>query len=368
MISSFKPGSLQRSNRAVSGWSGLGTTALSARIEETFKRLSSVPAPSAASSAVPNAIDQDSPATLSSAPIPQPRKILTPKGSARGSSTFVIPFLQFPAEIRLEIYSYFLWVPPEKLAQRCDRKRQDNRSVLRLARKNLRRLCHQISEEWDPLFFSTTTITVRNLLPDWDSLLISSTRPNSPLMNFGELWHKGLETISTPPQTRPLGSGLFRTDFLERQPPYKLNRIRKLQYLITGSSLERMDLTDLALLAAMIHGTKEDLLKSLEEVSICWRPLRVVRGFFKGSEIWAECSGTTDTWDKVKALFQPEDGFGCFQNWKMIRRMCIYKAFDVYPWFMFVHGSKVHELQLVFRKSQPPSAARHTEWVELPGI
>ncbi|OAL29081.1 hypothetical protein AYO22_02518 [Fonsecaea multimorphosa] len=337
------------------------------QIEETFKLLSITPAYIPPNSITPNGFEQVCDAELSSAPIPQPRKTLVPKGSARKSSTLVIPFLQFPTEIRLKIYKHLLVVPLEKVWEECDRKKQDERVAIKLARKNLRRICRQVQGEWDPLFFSTTTITVRNLVPDWDSLLVPSINHNRPLMNFGELWHKGSEVNCNFPLTRPLGSGLFRTAFLERLPHYKLNDIRKLQYLIKGPSLNCLDLEDLKFLVRVLQVMKEDNLKSLEEVTICYKPLLPASGYLRVGNIWARCSEGTEKWDTVKAIFQPEGESGCFKDWTIVRRMSFNIGSDINPpRAMFVQNLRVHELQLVFCKSQQHPATGTSDWVELP--
>ncbi|OQV00169.1 hypothetical protein CLAIMM_05702 [Cladophialophora immunda] len=358
----------RRSNRLVSEWSGVGTAVLLAQVEEIFKRLSVAPVDNPPNSVAPHGfVEQGCPATLSSSPIPQPRKFLVPKGSARGSSTLVIPFLHFPAEIRLQIYSNFLFTTPEKVWQPCDRKEQHERLLIKVSRKNLRRVCHQISGEWDPLFFSNTTITARNLHSDWDSLSVPSIGQNRPLTNFADMWHKGAEMIYNLPQMRPMGSELLRQSFLERQPHYKLNRIRRLQYVISGSSVDSMDLEDLKSFARVIQGTGEEALQWLEEVAICYRPLNLVGGYVTVDNVWGKCSEWSNKWDKVKSLFQPGDELGCFREWAIIRRICFDKKLVPSYRTAFNPGVKVYELQLVFRKSQQPTAAVNSEWMELPG-
>lgn len=61
-------------------------------------------------------------------------------------------FLDLPTEIRLEVYNLFDF--------NMNLEVNWENHTLALTRKSLRLVCHRISEEWDPMFFSTTTITM----------------------------------------------------------------------------------------------------------------------------------------------------------------------------------------------------------------
>ncbi|OAP65519.1 hypothetical protein AYL99_01491 [Fonsecaea erecta] len=71
-------------------------------------------------------------------------------------------FLDLPSEIRLHIYDYFAVEDTSAPA--------DDESV-KQTRKSLQTVCRQISNEWTPIFFSTTTIVVdsSNCTERWGS-------------------------------------------------------------------------------------------------------------------------------------------------------------------------------------------------------
>ncbi|KIW85083.1 hypothetical protein Z517_00471 [Fonsecaea pedrosoi CBS 271.37] len=88
----------------------------------------------------PNSSGVDYPAPTTPTPAVTARKFLQPKGHVRHSSTESFPVLKLPAEIRLLVYRSFLTIPPEKACGQCDKKHQDKRVTITLARKNLRRV------------------------------------------------------------------------------------------------------------------------------------------------------------------------------------------------------------------------------------
>ncbi|KIW85082.1 hypothetical protein Z517_00470 [Fonsecaea pedrosoi CBS 271.37] len=188
----------------------------------------------------------------------------------------------------------------------------------------------------------------------------------TPLTAFGEICHRGTEMVYNIPHTRRPGSALFQTVSLERQSLYKLNKIRRLRYVTRSASPTCIDLDDLKILAALIRTTKGQALQSVEEVTVSYNPLLPVRDVTWES-IWSTCIGLDRERDDVKDLFQSKDGLGCLENWTVVRRMWYDSKLMGGPWSPFERLLRVHEVQLVFRKSQPVSAVENPEWVELAG-
>ncbi|KAH0837601.1 hypothetical protein FOPE_05206 [Fonsecaea pedrosoi] len=198
---------------------------LMAQMEMMFKKLAVTLLPyTPPDSDPPNSSGVYCPTPTTPTPAVTARKFLQPRGHVRHSSTESFPALKLPAEIRLLVYRSFLTIPPEKAWGQCDKKHQVKRVTITLARKNLRRVCHQIAREWDPLFLSTTTMTIRNLLAGWDPLSGSNMLNKTPLTAFGEICRRGTEMVYNIPHTRRPGSALFQMVFLERQSLYKLNK------------------------------------------------------------------------------------------------------------------------------------------------
>ncbi|KIY02441.1 uncharacterized protein Z520_02580 [Fonsecaea multimorphosa CBS 102226] len=72
-----------------------------------------------------------------------------------------LSFLDLPTEIRLQVYQHFVTIPPKT---GIEKRRLDRSRVIR-TRYSLQLTCRKVSQEWSPLFYSTTTIVIHGLRP-----------------------------------------------------------------------------------------------------------------------------------------------------------------------------------------------------------
>lgn len=204
-------------------------------------------------------------------------KMTTEHSNAQASR---LDLLSLPSEVRFEIYSYFSFPPKSKQETHNIFEAQDSFHIssTRLA---LRRVCKQVSLEWDPVFFSTATITVKNRQDGFDRLLW----PNKirQLLVDGEhdqgsrRWSDVYRSES--PAQLAMSGMTPAVDFgfgcLRNTSEHTLSIIRKLRYEFlnihpfdSGPEHEFDDLGDLRLFARSIKCHQPGHLKSLTEVTV----------------------------------------------------------------------------------------------------
>lgn len=140
--------------------------------------------------------------------------------------------LNLPAEVRLVIYSQFSHSPHTNTEAQSVEDLQE-RDIQSAARHALRSVCKMVKAEWDPLFFSTASIIIKNPYAEWGWSLRTGLSPFNSLTDrnyFGPqtLADFTLDMISAP-------SLRFQQSFLSRclhaaTPTPVLSNIRKLRY------------------------------------------------------------------------------------------------------------------------------------------
>ena len=144
-------------------------------------------------------------------------------------------FLGIPTEIREEIYGYFKTVPERNRTAAA----RAERNAIETARKSLQLVNHQVSEEWTPIFLSTTTIV--------------ATAVKGP----GRTQQERARLVG---YNQSLACVVFHHLFLNAYNVFDLNRITRLEYQMHNGSLR-----DLAIFARLLGNYMGDL-ESLQEV------------------------------------------------------------------------------------------------------
>lgn len=244
-----------------------------------------------------------------------------------------LSFLDLPAEIRLQVYGHFVTIPAA--TTRTSKEQIDHRAEVILTRYSLQLLCRQISAEWSPLFYSTTTITVN-----------------------GAVRYK--ELSRTQVHSAGLSPDLFESNFLlADQSLHILNAIKRIHYDATiqeGFYRRNTDYAGMQELSNII-ATHHDVLTSLEEITllssgISQKTCQALRKGYSLKWCWlystAHRAGGHKGWrDAQKCLIA---------NWTAIRRMHLQRegarqSFD--------------QVALVFRKAGLPAIANADGWVEV---
>ncbi|EXJ92158.1 hypothetical protein A1O3_00708 [Capronia epimyces CBS 606.96] len=127
-------------------------------------------------------------------------QVNTKEGSTKEGSTKEGPtkegptqlsLLDLPAEARLQIYNCFTPVPPRDFDE-LDEAADTARQLLVEARKNLTLVCRQITEEWTPMFYRSTTFVVNHLKPRHISVNLKECRATPQA--FADMFLKNLDT------------------------------------------------------------------------------------------------------------------------------------------------------------------------------
>ncbi|OQV11110.1 hypothetical protein CLAIMM_15005 [Cladophialophora immunda] len=258
--------------------------------------------------------------------------------------------LDLPPEIRLQIYRYFATVgkiilpkEPALYRRKVNELEKRKRGVrdAKATRTSLQWVCHQISEEWAPIFFSTTTIVVN---------------PARSPDDGSQLPDDGLEDFQYTPEE-------FRNFFMDTTPECKLKYITKLKYIdFLGKDLTNPK-TGLGL-ASLIGALKEHLpkLPSLSKVtylvvldSDC-RPLTPYsyRATHETAFSFPDYEGRLRTLEQ-QALSGTGTGF--LNNWVSQRKI-------KYRLVLGLEREDRRDMKLIFRREQLPTARSMADRME----
>lgn len=251
--------------------------------------------------------------------------------------------LELPAEVRLEIFGYFRNLP-EEIATGHD---EITRTRQMQARAALRLVCKQISSEWSPIFFATTTV-VLNVCKN-----------------------RTLERVESTFLAQPIAD--------------RLANLRKLSYEVSTTEHHLVSLgisqTRKLFLLAGILSTHKALFASLGEVLLSARALPVFLRtknllHTEDGEFWNHLWRTTSDnlrgghWWDIYVRFREQLPSNTPEPWSVIRKMQ-YETTDETTLFFPSYRRRTYRVdvvQLVFRKP-PMSTLTSTAldgWVELP--
>ncbi|EHY54297.1 hypothetical protein HRR83_008126 [Exophiala dermatitidis] len=267
------------------------------------------------------------------------------------------PFLLLPAEIRLQIYSYFLLPPPkspdELTTHVKDHENADGKGeygsadvdrneevgndgnittletrILFKTRRSLTLVCREIAKEWVPLFFRSSTIDVDPVKEDLENWLA--------------------EDMPMPRARHGKGLREFETKFLRTLDVSKLHNVRRLtcnayiwyincNYVATsrpssvslarirsfGEVLDRYKDAMQSLAEVVIFDCREGLLPGMDDLEVS-KP-DTVRGINNDDarSIW---TATNDrrTWDKIVDELQ-SGKCALFRGWKVNKHVSLIK-------------------------------------------
>ena len=240
------------------------------------------------------------------------------------------PFLDLPFELRLSIYALFLHITPYYLqclklplrnipdpTQTSDDpailsdSQQDYAKMLR-TRKSLNQVCHQITDEWSPLFWETTTAIVH-----------ASKRH----LGYFQPRHMILD-----PNCNPWS---FANDFLRVLTPPKMGMIKRITYDIRPGAFD--SIADFPKLLMKYI----DRLPALEQLALTSQTFNLVdHGFVRiGSypiDVW-RTSQWQRKWEQIEQHFlgigrknqtirARRNGAGVLEGWNATRKLTAHHA------------------------------------------
>lgn len=251
------------------------------------------------------------------------------KTKPNGQKAF--PFLDLPFELRMSIYAYFLQMTPYYLvclrlplrslptsAQTPDdlatlRDSERDYAVISRTRKALNRVCRQITAEWSPLFWETT------------SSIVHASKGN---LGYFQPRHMILDPFCNPWN--------FANDFLRVLQPSKLAMIKRIAYDIRPGDFDSF--ADFPKLL-MKH---IDRLPALEQLTLNSNAHGLGdHGFVRlGSypmEVW-RLSNWHHRWEQIEQRFlgigrknqtirAKRNGAGVLQGWNATRKLRVHRAY-----------------------------------------
>jgi hypothetical protein len=268
---------------------------------------------------------------------------------SHGCTTF--PFLDLPFELRLIVYANLLRMTPyylpslhlpltsfPDLAQlqagmaALQRSEVDHRATSK-TRKSLNLVCHQISAEWSPLFYETTTAIVH-----------ASKRK----LGYFKPKHMVLDQCCNPWH--------FANDFLRILQPAKLASLKRIAYEVRPGDFDSFDDFPKLLMKHI------DRLPSLEKLSLysptmAWTDHGFVRLGDHSIDLWRR-SICHLKWENLEERFlglgkrnqtlcAKRQGAGVLQGWNITREM---RVKNTYPGETIL---TVRGVAIVFKKGGP---------------
>lgn len=248
---------------------------------------------------------------------------------------------------------------------------------------DLRLICRQITCEFDPMFFSNTTLVVRNSLNSFAYRLDAESVYQMFLSSeIAEGTHAYEQTRKHPRRgTRGYGEILpaleFNYKFSHAINTESLGRTRKLVYEFSGAfafgdlvesrhtrKLDGFARSDLEVFATLIERHENDL-QRLEQVVIKHKidgSIIIPHGPSIKDLMWEQLNGAENLWLNVRDCFQ------CLRDWEVVFRMKYYDCMHRTNWVVSRFDTAcrdVTECQMVFTRRGHTKMPLATGWIEL---